>query len=216
MEKLAGVYQIKNKINGHIYIGSSVNMVDRLWNHKTKLRNQTHKNPHLQAAWNKYGEENFEFTILETVQRREDAVKLEQKYIDTFNPDYNIATSATATRLGIPMSDDAKKKLSKVKLIQNKGKNNPFYGKTHTKETRKKISEYRSGRKLSDKHRESITRAQMGEKSHYSKLTWDKVNELRMMYESNKYSQMDLVRLTGMSQSAINKLLNYKTWRIEV
>jgi predicted GIY-YIG superfamily endonuclease len=56
-----GVYIINNKLNGHNYIGSSINIKQRFAQHKSTLRHNTHRNQHLQNAWNKYGEENFDF-----------------------------------------------------------------------------------------------------------------------------------------------------------
>ena len=59
-----GIYMIKNISNNKVYIGQSVD-IHRRWNdHKAKLRNNKHENAHLQTSYNKYGDENFEFTIL--------------------------------------------------------------------------------------------------------------------------------------------------------
>lgn len=57
----AGVYAIINLVNGKFYIGSSIGMNTRWWNHLIDLRNGTHENAHLQNSFNKYGEENFIF-----------------------------------------------------------------------------------------------------------------------------------------------------------
>ncbi|MBT9788673.1 hypothetical protein GPK90_04850 [Clostridium sp. MCC344] len=64
-EKLIGVYQIKNVANGKIYIGSSKDIFTRWKQHKAKLNKNAHVNEHLQKAWNKYGENNFIFSIVE-------------------------------------------------------------------------------------------------------------------------------------------------------
>lgn len=55
MEKKIGIYCIENIINGKKYIGQSINLKDRLYGHKTKLKHNKHKNRHLQFAVNKYG-----------------------------------------------------------------------------------------------------------------------------------------------------------------
>lgn len=62
---IPGVYSITNKLNKKIYIGSTVNLFTRLKQHLDELRHNKHGNPYLQNAFNKYGEENFEFGILE-------------------------------------------------------------------------------------------------------------------------------------------------------
>lgn len=68
-----------------IYIGSSVNIYKRWSNHCWQLRNNKHSNRYLQNAWNKYGEQNFKFEILELC----DPIKqfeLEQDYLNKFKP----------------------------------------------------------------------------------------------------------------------------------
>ena len=78
---LPGVYQIKCTINGKIYIGSGVDIYNRCEQHRRSLRRGDHVNAHLQAAWNKYGEENFEFTVLELTEGS-DLLRAEQYWID--------------------------------------------------------------------------------------------------------------------------------------
>jgi group I intron endonuclease len=50
---VAGVYWILNLVNGKVYIGSSVDVENRLQNHKKDLIAGKHRNPYLQRAWNK-------------------------------------------------------------------------------------------------------------------------------------------------------------------
>ena len=59
-----GIYCIKNLINGKVYIGKTNDLQSRWKNHLFVLRANTHSNKHLQTAFNKYGESNFEFIIL--------------------------------------------------------------------------------------------------------------------------------------------------------
>lgn len=62
---MVGIYSIKNKINNKIYIGQSHDIESRWYHHKSDLRSNIHHNKHLQSAWNKYGEDNFDFSIIE-------------------------------------------------------------------------------------------------------------------------------------------------------
>jgi group I intron endonuclease len=67
-----GVFQIRNIANGKIFIGSSMNL-DAIWNrHKFQLTMGGHANKELQDDWNKLGEDNFEFEILEALKESED------------------------------------------------------------------------------------------------------------------------------------------------
>lgn len=65
MMKTPGIYIIQNKINNKVYIGASLNVYNRLCDHKVMLRGNKHHNEHLQASYNLHGEENFTFDILE-------------------------------------------------------------------------------------------------------------------------------------------------------
>lgn len=104
---LHGVYAIINKINQKQYIGSCGNKYGfkaRFRQHKWELLQGTHPNKHLQRAWKKYGQESFNFVILE-VTKQSDAVLREQHYIDTLKPQYNIALRAGST-LGVKLSPE--------------------------------------------------------------------------------------------------------------
>ena len=63
--KICGIYKIENKINHKIYIGQSNDIETRWTHHKWELNNHKHSNNHLQKAWDKFGEENFIFEIVE-------------------------------------------------------------------------------------------------------------------------------------------------------
>ena len=84
-----GIYMIVNLLNNHKYIGSSVNIKRRLEVHRSNLRHNHHDNPHLQNAWNKYGEDNFVFNILERCSKDE-RFEREQYYVNSIKPEYNI------------------------------------------------------------------------------------------------------------------------------
>lgn len=93
-----GVYEIKNIINEKKYIGSTTMcFLKRFQHHISMLRANRHKNQHLQHSWNKYGEENFEFNILE-VCSKDNCLVREQYYMD-LNKEYfyNINPLASGT-----------------------------------------------------------------------------------------------------------------------
>lgn len=64
-DKICGIYCIECKIDNKKYIGLSRDIVRRWKKHKQELRRNRHINKHLQNAWNKYGECNFDFYVLE-------------------------------------------------------------------------------------------------------------------------------------------------------
>lgn len=89
-----GIYKIINILNQKYYVGSSINLEERKQKHFRTLRRNKHVNDYLQNAWNKYGEENFKWEIVEILNDLDLAEirKVEQKYIDAdFDNQYNIA-----------------------------------------------------------------------------------------------------------------------------
>jgi GIY-YIG catalytic domain-containing protein len=95
---LSGVYQIRCKQNGKIYVGSAVNLRWRWHSHRRDLGNGVHVNPHLQSAWNLYGETSFEFSVLEYVEEHR-LLRTEQLWIDK--------TGCTDRRVGFNIKLDA-------------------------------------------------------------------------------------------------------------
>lgn len=87
-------YKIENKVNHNLYVGITINPDRRKRTHFTKLRNHNHHNAYLQAAFDKYGEENFFFEILEQHDFQEkEAYEYEQVMIakyDSFQNGYNL------------------------------------------------------------------------------------------------------------------------------
>lgn len=156
------IYKIINKQNGKIYIGSTLDIDSRWREHKNDLRKNKHHSIHLQRAWNKYGEENFEIQIIEMFDEI-DNEKLREKekyYIELFKPykreiGYNVSRGTKCCILY--------------------GKDNGFYGKKHSYKTRKYISNklkdyYKKyghnciGRVISEETRMKISNANKGRK----------------------------------------------------
>lgn len=149
--KKSGIYQIRNLVNGKVYVGSAINLHRRCYDHFVQLRNNKHNNQHLQRAFNKYGESSFIFEIIEFVPDRQMLIEREQHYINTFNvveEGYNICPTAGST-LGRPHTETTKLKLT--------GANNPMFGKHHTAESKKKLSQSLKGRIFSEEHRHNLS-----------------------------------------------------------
>lgn len=92
------------------YIGSSNNLRKRSKDHLRDLSNNKHFNPHLQNSWNKYGEDNFKFYVLELADP-ESLTETEQSWINKFDSDclYNTAPVANSM-LGFRRSEETKDK----------------------------------------------------------------------------------------------------------
>jgi hypothetical protein len=78
-----GVFQIKNKINGKVYIGSSTDLKAIWYAQKLQLDIGMHQNSDLQKEWKAYGAENFVYEILEEIKQSEDKPEDDKKEIKT-------------------------------------------------------------------------------------------------------------------------------------
>lgn len=90
---MIGIYKILNITNGKCYYGSSKNIEKRWKTHVNQLNNKTHINSILQRAWDKYGENNFLFEVIETCEV-DKLFEVEQNYLN-LNPEYNIGITAS-------------------------------------------------------------------------------------------------------------------------
>lgn len=64
---LAGIYLIQCLPTGKVYVGKSRHVQNRWASHRRNLKAGDHRNRHLQAAWSKYGAEQFSFSIVEEI-----------------------------------------------------------------------------------------------------------------------------------------------------
>lgn len=105
-----GVYKISSKIKPHrFYIGSSDNITRRWSIHINELKRNVHHSIILQNHFNKYGIDDLLFEILEECDIC-NLVKTEQKYLDLFNPFFNVRKIADSN-VGIKRSDETKEKI---------------------------------------------------------------------------------------------------------
>lgn len=187
--KICGIYMIKNKINGNIYIGQAADIYERWKEHISLLRRGKHVNNHLQRAWNKYGSDNFEFSIVEECS--ENALNDREIYwiaeYDSYHNGYNQTLGGGGVR-GFKHDEETKQRISeslkgenapwygkqrseetKVKVGQaskerwSNPQNHPMYGKHHTEESKEKMSKSHKGKTLTDEHKVKLSKASSGE-----------------------------------------------------
>lgn len=158
---VCGIYIIIDK-SGRVYIGSSVNVRQRLNDHRKHLKNNRHSNPYMQNVFNKYGIDYFDVAIIE--QCTKSKLETREKYwID-----------------------------KKCAYIEDGGFNirKPYHGKM-SEETKAKISKARKGQRNSIETIEKIRKARKGSIPWNKGLTKDDPRVLKHTHKKGTFSHSD-------------------------
>lgn len=118
-----GIYIIKNKINGKVYVGQSIALRRRKADHFKALRNDRHSNQYLQNAFNKYGEREFEFIVIE---RWDASFNTNKEYKDGREIFYIDFFNANNPEFGYNLSFPSEDKKTLVSPISHKTRKNVF------------------------------------------------------------------------------------------
>lgn len=229
--KKYGIYGIKNKLNNKIYIGKTMKSFGDRWDcHKAQLNGGYHDNPHLQNAWNKYGSNNFEFTILyDCTGKDNDFVnKLEISEISKYKKlhlSYNIHQGGEGGLfLGKHLSPEAKKKIGDKNRIH-------MTGKVLSKETRQKMSDSHNKRYSlwSDDDRkkwgEMISHKASGycwTEEQKAKLRGNKngaildinqVKQIRKLHEIDNLGYTEIANIMNLKRYTVYLVATYRRWK---
>lgn len=129
------VYVIQNVVNDKVYIGQTIHQANkRFKTHFSLLANNKHKNTHLQSAWNKYGKKSFTYYVLSTLSSQKELDEAENFYIGWF------------------------KQLDLCYNIALKARGTGLV----SEESKKKMSESRQGKPLSESHKSNISTSLAG------------------------------------------------------
>lgn len=145
MAKICGIYKITNLVNNKVYIGQSIDVESRFYAHLYMLRNKVHYNSHLQNTWDKYGENNFKFEIIEECRyellddREKYYIKLYRSYLQEYG--YNLNLGGQGDGGHVP-TEETRRKMSEShkgmlgtpesrakQSAKLSGENNPMYGR---------------------------------------------------------------------------------------
>lgn len=166
------IYKIENKVNGKVYIGQTTQGFNkRISGHKKALKGKYHYNEYLQRAWNKYGEENFSFEVVEyTVKDLLDEKEIYWiEYYNAMNKEYGYNNESGGNFNKI-VSEETKKKQRESHL-----------GKVLPEEQKKKISESHKGRPMKEETKVKMKALNLGENNpmygkHHSEESKSKIS----------------------------------------
>jgi group I intron endonuclease len=154
---MTGIYLIRNKINGKTYIGQSLNIQRRFWDHRC-VSHET--NVHLRHSLKKYGKENFEYIVLEECSP-EMLDDREIYYIEKYKPEYNVTKGGQGRKKRLPeeVKDVLRRKAKeqwerkspqeKESIIRNNLTNIAQVGHPVSEETREKLRKANLGKRQS-------------------------------------------------------------------
>lgn len=174
---MVGIYEIKNLVNGKVYIGQSICIESRIEAHKKRESNE-----HLKNAFKKYGLENFSFSVLRECDKSD---------LSFFEHFYIIANCSFDSRYGYNktlggeeyslFTEESLQKISEnvTRSLRTSQKFNE-YQKTrtgkyfHSEKTKKKMSEsaknsWKNGRDTSN-YKGGITEENRAEKCRKNAL----------------------------------------------
>jgi group I intron endonuclease len=179
------IYKIVNLVNDKFYVGSTINKKVRFRQHRNMLRGNRHHCKHLQAAWNKYGEDKFDFRVVEEVSESLSLQQIEDIYLmqhvgkpHCYNSGYSSdapwrnAPPEKTPNFGKAMAQKQKEKISQTlkEFYAEDYMNHPRVGKQHTAEAKAKISAAKlanpvapwQGKERGEETRQKISKAQRG------------------------------------------------------
>lgn len=144
------VYRITNLETGKCYIGRTKNPLRVRWQQHCYLRSRC---LHLNNAIQKYGKESFSIHEIASSWNDENLRELEVLLIkqeNTLTPNgYNLININTGPS---EISEETRQRLSEAQ----KGKISPMQGRTHTIETKQKISIAKKGKTYSEEIRKNM------------------------------------------------------------
>lgn len=149
-----GIYKIVNLINNKVYVGQTKEKFQRrFWLHRWQLRKRKHDNKHLQNAWNKYGEDNFIFEIIEVLPI--DEIDGREKYWIKYYREqlegcYSIQDGGQPENLGVYVSAESRKLTGALNRQRLLGSKLPEEVKQKMSNTRKEKRIYRHNDVLTD------------------------------------------------------------------
>lgn len=219
-----GIYCIRNKINNKVYIGKSKNIYTRIAQHIYLLRKKSkNENRYLINSWHKYGEDKFEYFVLEYLNLDEQLLKERELFwIETYN--------STNRKVGYNLRKDSSTNMicheetKKLQSENTKGSRNPNFQNYWTEEKKKAMSELKK-----KQYKEGIVKSNLEatykgilqrnkkwiENPELKNQMIEKIRKINTKYKIYQYSKDDeLIKIWNCVNDIIKENPNYKKHNI--
>lgn len=169
---MAAIYKITCVVTDDFYVGSAVKPKRRRWEHWDALKKNKHHCTALQRAWNEYGEDAFDFDVIEEVEDESKLLLIEDMYLAQHAGQQHCYNTALSTQIPSSSQKEVREKIAQSLKDFYTENQHPMQGKKHTPETLAKIAanrvppkgedHYRFGKTLDEATRKKIGDAQRG------------------------------------------------------
>lgn len=197
------LYGIYNKLNGKLYVGFTVSMRRRWYEHRKHTKKLSKYSYAVHYAMSKYGFDNFIYKQIDFALSLNEANQKEVAWIKELKSFgyqlYNETDGGDGTKgnTGHKWTEKRKRAMSKL----NSGEGNPMYGVQLFGETNGNY-----GKKMKPHVKEKLLAIR-------SKITEEQVKEMRDLYATGNYKQADLCRKYNLSAAQVCRILKGTRWQ---
>lgn len=224
-DQKCGIYCIKNKVNSKVYVGKAKNIYNRMQQHIYNLRTKSKdENRHLVNAWFKYGEDAFEYFVIEELEFDESNLTNRELYwIDEYKSTdrqfgYNLRRDSSTRMI---VHEETRLRMSE----NNKGQNNPNYGHKWSNDQKQKMSELKNEQYSNQLVNINFKAAKIGPKIRNEKWEKDptlkekmkkKVSEAITIYKFYQYNKTtgELIKIWDSVHDILTENPNWKRHNI--
>lgn len=211
--KESGIYCYENKINNKKYIGSAVNIYNRVRQHETNFSKETYaetqcgENVPLWNSVKKHGRENFVSYVVELCEKKlldeRETYHIKDLKSHVSENGFNVLWGGF-TRLGTKHTKESIEKMSKN-----------LKGLKRTDETKKKMSESRMGHKMPEETRLKMIASKTGKNTGKDNANFGKTGELSYWFgkthsDETKKKQSEIKKGIPRSEETKEKLRQVK------